>query len=245
MKIVPVIDILNSVAVHAVRGVRKEYKPLKSVLSASSDPVEVAITFSRAGFGELYVADLNAITGNQDNLGIVKQIAEKTGLQVMVDAGANDITKAKTVMHHGAIRVIIGTETLTNISFVEEALRELGTERVVVSLDMKNGKVLRRLSLDKFPSPIDFLREFERLGVKQFIMLDLGRVGSEEGVDRSFLREVLERVKLDVFVGGGVRNMDDLLTLNEMGVSGVLLATALHSGKITMEQIVTAGLSLK
>lgn len=244
MKVVPVIDVLDGVVVHAVRGMRKEYKPLKSVLSTSSDPLEVATAFRRLGFGELYVADLNAITGKQNNFTVVKQIAEKTGLQLMVDAGANNIAKAKNVMQHGASRVIVGTETLTNIDFVEEAVQSFGRDCVVVSLDMKNGEILGKFRLEKFHAPVDVLREFQRMGVKRVIVLDLARVGSEEGVNVGFLRDVLGSVQLDVFVGGGVRNIDDLLRLNKRGVAGVLLATALHAGKITVEQIVAAGLSL-
>jgi phosphoribosylformimino-5-aminoimidazole carboxamide ribotide isomerase len=75
-------------------------------------------------------------------------------------------------------------------------------------------------------------------------VLDLARVGGEKGVDVDFLRTVLENVSIDVWVGGGVRNIDDLLMLRDMGIAGVLLATALHSGKITVEQIAGAGLSL-
>ena len=55
MKVVPVIDILNGVVVHAVRGKRSEYKPLQSSLSNSVDPVEVAKNFKKLGFSELYV----------------------------------------------------------------------------------------------------------------------------------------------------------------------------------------------
>jgi phosphoribosylformimino-5-aminoimidazole carboxamide ribotide isomerase len=104
--------------------------------------------------------------------------------------------------------------------------------------------LLGKFNLQKFDTPIDVLCEFQRMGLTQAILLDLTRVGSEEGVDSAFLHEVLKSVNLKVFVGGGVRNMDDLLKLNDMGVFGVLLATALHSGKITVEDMERAGLSL-
>lgn len=245
MRIIPVIDMLDGVAVHAVRGRRKEYKPLKSVLSASSDPGDVARAFKRLGFGEVYMADLNAIMGDGDNLGVIERVAEEIGLRLMVDAGIANIEKAKTVLRHGASEVIVGTETLTNISFVKEAVHLLGADRVVVSLDLRNGKVLAKFNFDVFPDPAAVLRELQETGVKRVIVLDLARVGSEEGVDLGFLRRVLESVYVDVFVGGGVRNTDDLLALREIGVAGALLATALHSGKITMDQLVAAGLTLE
>jgi phosphoribosylformimino-5-aminoimidazole carboxamide ribotide isomerase len=65
VKIIPVIDVLGGRVVHAVRGRRKEYQPLKSTLCASTDPVDVAAALKALGFGELYVADLDAITRGQ------------------------------------------------------------------------------------------------------------------------------------------------------------------------------------
>ena len=40
-KIIPVIDILNSTAVHAKKGERTKYKPIQSTLFQSSNPVEI------------------------------------------------------------------------------------------------------------------------------------------------------------------------------------------------------------
>jgi phosphoribosylformimino-5-aminoimidazole carboxamide ribotide isomerase len=191
------------------------------------------------------MADLNAIMHNGDNLGVIERVAEETGLCLMVDAGIANIEKAKTVLRHGASEVIVGTETLTDISFVKEAVHLLGADRVVVSLDLRNGKLLAKFNFDVFPDPAAVLRELQEMGVKRVIVLDLARVGSEEGVDLGFLRRVLESVYVDVFVGGGVRNIDDLLVLRDMGVTGVLLATALHSGKITVDQLVAAELTLE
>jgi phosphoribosylformimino-5-aminoimidazole carboxamide ribotide isomerase len=244
LRIIPVIDVLDGVAVHAVRGMRKEYKPLRSVLSPSSDPIDIAKAFKRSGFGEVYVADLNSIIGEGNNLRVVKQVAMESGLRLMVDAGIANVEGAKNVLNHGASEVIIGTETLTNIGFAEEAVQLLGTDRVVVSLDLRNGQLLANFGADVFPDAVAVLRELQKKGVKRIIVLDLARVGSEEGVDLGFLHSVLWVAGLDVFVGGGVRNIDDLRVLSSMGIAGVLLATALHSGKIAVDELAAAGFTL-
>ena len=70
LKIIPVIDVLGGVVVHAVRGRRKEYQPLKSGLCESTDPVDVAAALKALGFSELYVADLDAITRGQANFAV-------------------------------------------------------------------------------------------------------------------------------------------------------------------------------
>ena len=242
MKAIPVIDILNGVAVHAVRGKRKEYQPLKSVLCASSNPLDVASAFKALGFDELYVADLDAITGKHTNFLILKQIADRTGLKLMVDAGIADLESAEKVMRSHVSNIIIGTETLTNINFVEEAIKCLGRERVVVSLDLVDGEVASKFELGKFRDPVTLSREFQEMGVAKIIMLDLARVGSGEGVNLPILKNVMRNIVINVIVGGGVRDVKDLVELQNLGVFGVLLATALHSGRISLEELRQAGL---
>ena len=242
VRIIPVIDIFEGVVVHAVRGRRKEYQPLKSVLCASTDPVDVARALKAFGFGELYVADLDAIMGGQANFSVFKQIAEETGLELMVDAGIADLKKAEGVLRSHVLRVIIGTETLRRVSFVAEAVEFFGSEKVVVSLDLMGDRVISRLELGRRKDPVALLREFQEMGVAQIIVLDLARVGSGEGVNLPVLKRMLRNLKVKVFVGGGVRDIRDLGELKNLGVYGVLLATALHSGRISLEELRRAGL---
>jgi phosphoribosylformimino-5-aminoimidazole carboxamide ribotide isomerase len=242
LKIIPVIDALGGIAVHAVRGRRKDYQPLKSVLCMSTNPVDVASELKALGFDELYVADLDAITGGHPDFSLFKRIVDKTGLKVMVDAGVTSLKTAEEVLDSEVSKVIIGTETLRSIRFVAEAVDSFGSERVLVSLDLMGNRIISGFELGRLAEPVAFLRELEALGVSQIIVLDLARVGSGEGVNMPFLREVLRNIKVNVLVGGGVRDITDLVELRGLGVFGVLLATALHSGKISPESLKQAKL---
>ena len=237
MKIIPVIDILNGVAVHAVRGRRKEYLPLKSVLCGSSDPVAVASAFKKCDFEELYVADLDAIMGTGENFSVLEQIASETGLRLMVDAGLSDLREARKLFERKVSKVIVGTETLPNLGFVEDAIDCFGSGKVVVSLDLKAGKVLSKDPALKSLSALELACDFQDVGVGELIVLDLARVGSGEGVDFSMLKEILCSLKIRVLVGGGVRDVADLVKLKELGIYGVLVASALHSGKIGVNEL--------
>lgn len=237
LQVIPVIDILNGVVVHAVRGRRNQYLPLQSALCNSANPLEVARAFRNLGFSRLYIADLDAILNGNTDFSTIKCIADKTGLKLMIDAGVNTIAKAKNLLDNGASQVIIGTETLSSKGFVGEAVKQFGGDRVFVSLDLKDGVVLAPRGFNGNRDPLCLLEEFEELGVSRVIVLDLARVGSAEGVNTSFLKQAIARLELEIYVGGGVRNLDDLAALKNLGVSGVLLATALHSGKISIEQL--------
>jgi phosphoribosylformimino-5-aminoimidazole carboxamide ribotide isomerase len=236
LKIIPVIDILNGVAVHAVRGRRKEYQPLKSIFCDSADPVAVASAFKTCGFEELYVADLDAIMGKGENFSALEKITEKTGLCLMVDAGISDLNQARQLFQRKVSKIIIGTETLPNLDFVKEAIESFGSDKVIVSLDLKEGKVLSASESLQSMSPLEFACKLEGVGVGELIVLDLARVGSGEGVDFALLKEILRSLKIKVLVGGGVRDVADLVKLKELGVQGALIATALHSGKITVNE---------
>jgi phosphoribosylformimino-5-aminoimidazole carboxamide ribotide isomerase len=237
VKIIPVIDVLEGRVVHAVRGRRKEYQPLKSNICASTDPVDVATALKALGFDELYMADLDAITRGQANFSVFKNIADRTSLELMVDAGIDTLKKAERVLENHVSKVIIGTETLPSVSLVAEAIGLFGSEKVMVSLDLMGDRVISGFELGAFKDPVTLLREFQEAGVSQIIVLDLARVGSGEGVNMPFLREVLRNIKANVYVGGGVRDVKDLVELKGIGVFGVLLATALHSGKISLKEL--------
>jgi phosphoribosylformimino-5-aminoimidazole carboxamide ribotide isomerase len=241
LKVVPVIDILNGVAVHAVKGRRSEYKPLQSMLTKSIEPLGVAEAFRALGFSELYIADLDAIIDCRETFSEIEQIAAQTGLSLLVDAGVTGIERANRLMGSGVAKLIIGTETLQSKTFVEIAVKQFGSGHVVVSLDLKDGKVLTQPTFTGPKEPMKLLKEFEAMGVKQVIVLDLSRVGSGEGVDTNFLKTTIAETGMEVYVGGGVRDIRDLVGLRSIGVSGALIATSLHSGKIAVADLKREG----
>lgn len=241
MKIIPVIDILNGKVVHAVKGQRHNYQPLESMLFKSTTPLEVAKGFGALGFTELYVADLDAIIDCSTDFGVFQHIVEETGLHLMVDAGTTSIERAQKLLDMKISKLIIGTETLHSKNFVKQAVDIFGSNRIVVSLDLKGDKILVKLGFDGCLSPICLLQDFKRMGVSQVIVLDLGRVGSGEGANVDFLKKVIVEVGIDVFVGGGVRDINDLVELRNLGVSGTLIATALHTGKISIDALKQEG----
>ncbi len=236
MKVIPVIDISNGIVVHAVRGKRREYQPLQSTLCDSVQPLDVARVFKTLGFSELYIADLDAITKGKTNFQVLKRIVDETGLKLLVDAGLADLMTAQKLLESGVYRVVIGTETLQSKSFVGETIKVLGSERVIVSLDLKGGKTLVKLGFAGCTDPICLLGEFKEMGVSNVIVLDLTRVGSGEGVNVDFLKKALKQ-DVNLYVGGGVRDINDLVELKQLGISGALVATALHSSKISIEEL--------
>jgi phosphoribosylformimino-5-aminoimidazole carboxamide ribotide isomerase len=240
MKVIPVIDVLNGVAVHGVRGERERYQPLKSVLCSSVDPLEIASAFESLGFTGLYLADLDAILGRSANFSVYRQIMTETRLDLMVDAGIADFARAEEVLATGVPRIVVGSETLQSLDFLGQAVKAFGEGRVVVSIDLKEGKVLSASEAIDSMDAVSFARELETLGVNQVILLDLTRVGTEQGINWALLRSVLENAGVEVLVGGGIKNLEELEELRKLGVYGALVATILHNGKLKVDELKAA-----
>jgi len=240
MKIIPVIDVLNAIVVHGKRGERKRYQPLKSSLCKSTDPLDIALTLESLGFKSLYLADLDAILGKSANFNIFRDIVKKTSLDLMVDAGIADINKAQKVMETGVSKIVVGSETLSSLDFVSQAVNTFGEDKVVVSIDQKEGKVLSASEAIASMNVVSFAQKLANLGVRQIIFLDLDRVGTEHGINLTALRIILETTGVKVLVGGGIRSLQELEELRALGVFGALVATVLHNGKVTVNELKSA-----
>jgi phosphoribosylformimino-5-aminoimidazole carboxamide ribotide isomerase len=241
MRVIPVIDVKGAAAVHAVRGERERYRPLRSEIVAGSDPVEVTRAVrDTLGLDELYVADLDAIAGRPAHLETIAALAREA--RVMVDAGVTEVAAVGRLLDLGAARVVIGTETLADEQALERLRAALPDAPLVVSLDLRAGRVLSPQSDLRGLGAPEALARLGRSGVREAIVLDLARVGSGAGPDVALARELSARFpELELLAGGGVRDVADLRALAEAGAAGALVATALHSGAIGRHELRALG----
>ena len=141
MRVIPVIDLKGGVAVHAVRGDRERYRPVRSRIADGSDPVHLARAVrERFGLDELYVADLDAITGGTGSPDVIAALAREA--RVMVDAGTVAATAIARLLELGVARVVIGTESLPGAQVFRRLASELPDAPLVLSLDLRGGEVL-------------------------------------------------------------------------------------------------------
>lgn len=239
MRILPVIDLLNGVAVRGVAGRRDEYRPVESVLASSADAIEVARAFrERLGLSELYVADLDAILNRRPNFDIHRRLSGE-GFRTIVDAGLRDAAGAADVIDAGAETVVAGLETIAGPGELEAVCSRLGSDRVIFSLDMRDGTPLGDTNLWGTTDPERIAARAVACGIARMIVLDIGRVGVSRGVGTlelcSWIRAEFPRVEM--ITGGGVRVADDLVLLRDAGIDGALVASALHSGAIGRDEL--------
>ncbi len=222
-----VLDLFNGSAVHAVRGEREKYQPIgmKSKVVKTSDPLSI---LDELVLREVYVADLDRITGSGDNLALIGAISEKA--ETMADIGISSVEELDLLSP--ACTPVLGTET-GSFDLIERASSR---RKVTVSIDLFGGEVLTRDPSLKI-RPLDLIRKLNPLPIKEIILLSLDRVGTSSGLDESFLRAAADLSDHPVLLGGGVKDACDLDRLEELGLAGALVATAIHEGSVPLERM--------
>lgn len=235
LRVIPVLDVKAGRAVHAIGGQRDHYGPVRSILHASSDPVLLARAYrDRLGLTSLYLADLDAIVGAPPDLLLYRRLLDP-GTDLWLDAGLRDEAMLGPLLSLKIPTIIAALETVRGPSALAAIIDRAGSERVVFSLDLHNGRPVCPPGPSSWPEdPLAVCRVVLDLGVRRLILLDLARVGRASGVGALALMETLlsEHPDLDVTLGGGLAGIDDLKALRQTRASAVLIATALHNGRI-------------
>jgi len=236
MRIIPVLDVRHGRAVHAVAGDRAHYGPLRSVLHGGPDPIALARAGREAwGLLDLYLADLDAITGESPpDLGLYRALAG-LGLDLWVDAGVRDPSDLAGLLGAGVGRVVVGLETVLGPGALTGIVAEAGADRVAFSLDLVDGRPM----VDTLPDwgtaeAAELALRAIDSGVRTIIHLDLARVGTGRGVGGL---GAIAGGGVEWIVGGGIAGLDEIRKLARIGVGGVLVGSALHDGRIGTDDL--------
>ncbi len=228
MQIIPVIDLLNGVVVHAKRGQRQHYQPIQSQLTASSAPLDiVAALLQLYPFQTLYIADLDAICGTGNNVSVVEAISQAhPQLTIWLDCGIAQMN-ARALYLGKQIRPVVGSENIASLQDYR-AISYACQSKHVLSLDYSATSAMG----------ISELHESARFWPDDTICMTLNVVGSAEGADMHRLNEIMRlnnarKTPSRIYAAGGVRGLDDLQALASMRVAGALVATALHQQQIS------------
>lgn len=235
MHVVGVLDLLGGVVVRGVAGRRQEYRPIESTLCATSRPADVACALvDHLGLRTLYVADLDAIAGQEPSWDAYAAV-RASGAHLWLDAGVRTADQARRLRPEGT--VVVGLETVDSPATLATIAAELRAD-MIFSLDLRNGEPLAATGW-RSSDGWGIAREAIALGVTRLLVLDLARVGVGHGTGTEDFCDRLSRQhpSLDLIAGGGVRGTADLARLGQCGVTSVLVASALHDGRLTRDDL--------
>lgn len=237
MRVRPVLDLLEGVVVRGIGGRRDEYRPIVSGLTAESSPLAVARSLSdHFGFRDFYIADLDAILHARPNLNHLRELA-RAGFRLAVDAGVKTPTDVDRLLGVGVETVILGLESLESPELLAGFIETPWKSRLLFSLDLQNG---RPLATPLWPaSASEIAAKVLACGIDRLLILDLADVGTGRG---GSTQRTVGACRGDsrcrsLWAGGGVRSVGDLERWFELQVDEVLVASALHDGRLSVSDV--------
>ena len=245
-EVVPAVDLRGGKCVQLRQGRKEEV-----IFSSAESPVKIARHWVEQGASRLHIIDLDgAFQETKNNSAVVKKIAESVGVsgvsgvsgergraKIQVGGGIRSYERAVELLAlPGVERIIFGTAALKSPRLVERVAREFGSERVMVALDVRGGKVAvdgwrETTGLDAKEAA----KQAEELGAGSLLFTNIDVEGLMQGVETEVVAEFVRSAGVPVVVAGGVSSAEDVERVREAGASGVVVGSALYTGKLSLE----------
>lgn len=230
MDILPAIDIIGGQVVRLTYG---DYQQ-KKVYTLS--PMEAATAFKNDGAAFLHVVDLDgAKSGSPENLSVIADLGKNSGLFVEVGGGIRSRKQIETYLENGIKRVILGTVAVTDPVFVQEMVKTYGNA-IAVGVDARDGWVAVRGWMEKSEvRAVDLCKRLYEEGVSTLIYTDIAKDGALSGVNQKAYEELRSLSNIHLIASGGVSNLNDIQTLKQTKVDGVIIGKALYENRIRLK----------
>lgn len=238
-------DLLPAIDLRAGRVVRLIQGDFGREISYGDDPVALASTFATAGATWLHIVDLSgARAGRPVQLEVLRAMAERLGGHTRCEfaGGLRSPESVDAALDSGATRVVVGTAALRNSSFAADLVGRLGADRIVAAVDVRDGRAVGDAWRPGAAGvPVD--SAVERLadaGVLTFEVTAVDRDGMLGGPDLELLERIVGLDRGAVIASAGIRSIDDLLAVRDVGCAGAIVGRALYEGRFTVADAIAA-----
>ena len=211
--------------------------------------MELACRYSRAGADELVFLDIAAShEGRGTLIDMVRRTAESVTIPFTVGGGISTVEGITELLRAGADKVSLNSSAVRRPELVREGADQFGCQCIVVAIDarrrdpggwdvyVKGGRENTGLDV------VEWAQRVAGLGAGEILLTSMDGDGTQAGYDLALTRAVADAVPIPVIASGGAGCLDHIAEALDMGPEGghasaALLASLLHDGVLTVEQI--------
>ena len=235
MRIIPAIDIIDGKCVRLTKG---DYNT-KKVYNVS--PLEVAKTFEDNGIQYLHLVDLDGARSKHIvNYKILEKIANKTNLKIDFGGGLKSEEDIKIAFNSGAKQITGGSIAVNDSSQFNNWLTKYGANKIILGADANHRKIaIHGWSEASRLNVVDFIKNYEKVGVEQVICTDIQKDGMLQGPSIELYQDIIEASNVKLIASGGISSIEDLIALKALGCEGAILGKAIYEGFISLDLLKT------
>jgi phosphoribosylformimino-5-aminoimidazole carboxamide ribotide isomerase len=233
-------ELMAAIDLRAGRVVRLQQGDFARETVFGHDPVATARAFAHAGAPWLHVVDLDgARAGEPSQLDVVARIVSAAGDATRIEAagGIRSADAISAALATGARRIVLGTAALRDPALVRDAVAAHGSDAIAIALDVRGGKAVGDAwqEAGDGQSPERLIESLAEVGATTFEVTAIDRDGLLGGPDLDLLRGLARFGNGRVIASGGIRNVDDVLTVRDLGCAGAIVGRALYDGTFDLE----------
>jgi phosphoribosyl isomerase A len=231
LQLLPAVDVSKGKAVRLTKGERGTEQEF-------GDPLEVALNWQQMGAEWIHLVDLDRAFGTGSNFSQLAQVVGALDIKVEISGGIRDDESLAAALETGASRVNLGTAALEDPAWTSKVIGNFA-DKIAIGLDVR-GKTLSARGWTKDGGDLfETLERLERDGAARYVVTDVTKDGTLQGVNTELLREISQFTNKPLIASGGIGSLDDiekLLPLTEIGVEGAILGKALYARAFTLTQ---------
>jgi cyclase len=215
-----------------VKGVR--FQRLRDV----GDAIELGAAYSDAGADELVFLDVRATLDERGTLvELVRAVAERLAIPFTVGGGVRSYADAEELLASGADKVSVNSAALERPELLTELADRLGSQAVVVAIDVERGHVRSRAgTTETGRDAVEWAREAQARGAGEVLLTSIDTDGTRAGYDLELTAKVADAVDLPVIASGGAGNARHVA--DALGIAqAALLASILHEDPSRLESL--------
>ncbi len=231
MLVIPAIDIMDGKCVRLIKG------DFNNPIVYRNNPVEVAKDFEKKGAKLLHIVDLDgAKAGYPVNLKKILAISRSLNIPLQVGGGIRSKEDVRLYLKNGIERIILSTIAIENPKLLCDILKEFENSKILVSIDIKEGKIATQGWRKKSKKNIsDFVRFLKKLGVSFLVVTDISKDGLLGGPNLNLAKKFINE-GFKTIVAGGISSLRDLEMLKKQGAFGAIVGRAIYEGKIDLKE---------
>lgn len=237
------IQVIPSIAIRKGRVVKMRKGDKSSEKAYDENPLDLAKRFHDHGVEVVHLVDLDgAEKGKPVNWHVLEAVAGHTDLKVDFTGGIStdgDIAKA---YEFGAAYITAASIAVTDPELFASWIISYGRERMTLGADVINKEskelLYRGWQRKAHLSLFEHLEYFYSRGLKYVKSTDVSHDGVLQGPDFAFYQQMVDSFpELCILASGGVRGIDDIKRLNDMGLFAVIFGKAYYEGYLDLKDL--------
>ena len=244
MKLIPAIDLKDNKCIRLTKG--KE----QSAIIYNDNPIEQAKFFEDQGCERIHVVDLDAAFGRSEiNKETIINIKRSVKIPIQLGGGIRSKEDVKFWFESNIDYLIIGSLAVKNFDLVKEIAEDF-KNKIYVSIDVLIDGFRDQVMIDGWAenstlTTLDINQIYEDSNIRGYIITDVSRDGTMKGLNLRVLYMLLDLLKKQTIIGGGLSSYKELkaLRLNTnitkgriANLEGAILGKAFYLGEIEIKK---------